>query len=522
MVGLVTPGYFAGQWMLARSLAATRAADIASWPRAGLSADGRPRVLIVQSTRRDVEPFVHFLAETGLFEVYAVYGSRYEVATQKRWRLEVSARDDCRKRRTERDEMVVLTGWRSCAVAVPADKVPGDGLVFYADTFAAPHSWITTHRDYTTPVAWTLELALHQGADERMVAYDEFIGFPEMHFHLVAGPVMRPREAPRYRAVVGSQIAAPEPGQFLLKALGIDERSIVPPQALSIEEQRVLADQLSASSQPDDTQRAVEVIAAAPLDQGLWATMRRLAADPTTSVQMKLRNQVGWCEKVERLTRYRNALAEACAANSVPADTCGLVGHPAQWMHYCADDARPVWRSDDPPARRVFIANILDGQKTSVLLPRPAIAHEVRIPADRGALDIVVRNQNPSIVVFTGATSCIGRLTVLADQFNSIPGVVGVDPSRIRFVAPVGSGSWINPAAPFSGDFAALLGIKPDATLLHHKGDIDLAESIAQDRTAPPCAQGGLPSGGRLKIDTSQIITMPTILPFVRPGNAAR
>ncbi|GKQ52375.1 hypothetical protein [Bradyrhizobium sp. Ce-3] len=523
VLGLVTPGYFAGQWMTARSLASTRAADIASWPRAKPSANDHPRVLIIQSSRQEVEPFAYFLAETGLFEIYAVLGPRYDAANLKKWRIEVAARDDCRKRRTERDEMVVLTGWRSCAIAVPADKVPSDGLVFYPDPFTAPHSWITTHRDFNTPVTWTLELALHQGSDERVVAYNEFIGFPEMHFHWVVGPVMRPREPPRYRAVAGSQIAAPEPGQFVLKALGIDEHTIVPPQALSIEDQRMLADQLSASGQPDDTQRAVELIAAAPLDQGLWATMRRLAADPATSVQMQLRRQVRWCEKVERLTRYRNVLAEACAANSVPADTCGLVGHPAGWMNYCADDTRPVWRRGDPPARRVFIADVLDGQETPVLLPRAATAHEIRIPGDRGPLDIVIRNQNPSIFVFTGAAPCIARLTVVSNDPRGVPGVVGVDPSRIRFIAPVGSGSWINPAAPYSGDFATLLGIKPDVTLVHHRGgDIDLAMFLAPDGAATPCALDGLQSGGRLKLDTSQIVTMPTIVPFVRTGTATR
>jgi hypothetical protein len=124
------------------------------------------------------------------------------------------------------------------------------------------------------------------------------------------------------------------------------------------------------------------------------------------------------------------------------------------------------------------------------------------------------------VYVFTGAASCIARLTVLE---NSHTGVAGVDPAAVRFAAPVGTGSWINPNAPYSGDFAKILGARPDDILNGHEGDIDLAEALAV-RSSPPCTpspSATLKSGGTLRLDTSQILTAPPLLPFVRKEAAA-
>jgi hypothetical protein len=175
----------------------------------------------------------------------------------------------------------------------------------------------------------------------------------------------------------------------------------------------------------------------------------------------------------------------------------------------------------DKPARRVFIADVAGGRATKVLLTRPAGVTEIRVPADRGALDIVLRNQDPNVFVFTGAASCIERLTVLE---NGQTGVAGVDPGRVRFAAPTGTGSWINPNAPYSGDFATLLGFKPDDIINGHKGDIDLADALAKSGPAIPCtgsSNAALKSGGTLRLDTSAILTAPPLLPFVRKEGAA-
>ena len=523
---LLTPGYLAGQWALAKRQPDLRTAEIASWPRTTLSAADRPRVLIVRSGHDKPAPFTHFLAETGLFDVYAVNGLDFPgVAKPKIWHLQLAANNDCRAMRTERDEMVVLTGWRTCAVATPVETAPVDGLVLYDNYIMAPHSWSSTRKNSDTPVAWTIELAVRQGSDEKLIAYDEFVYFPQMEFHFMVSPHFKPRPPPRRRvAISGTDIAAPEPAEFVLTALGIDERAIVPSSALSLDEQRAMVDRLSATSQPDDTQQALDLIAAAPADPAFRASMGRLASNPTTSIQMQLKYQPRWCEKIDRLLRYRDALIQACASSTVAADQCGSLGFPLYWFQLCSDDTTPIWRSNDKPARRVFIADIGGGQKTKVLLPRPAISSEVRVPADRGPLDIVIRNKGPRIIVFTGAASCIERLTVIDQATNAGAGIAGVAASRVRFVSPVESDSWINPAAPFSGALEKMLGIKPDTLLLNHDGDIDLADSIAPDRSAPPCAptqDAPLQSGGRLRIDTSQIMTAPPLLPIVRNGGAA-
>ena len=523
---LLTPGYFAAQWFVIKRQPDLRTAEIASWPHTKLSVADRPRVLIVRSGHDKPTPFTHFLAETGLFDVYAVNGLDYPgIAKPKIWRLQLAASNDCRATRTERDEMVVLTGWRTCAVATPVETAPVDGLVLYDNHIVAPHSWSSTRKNFDTPVAWTIELAVRQGSDEKLIAYDEFVYFPQMEFHFMVGPYFKPRPPPRRRvAISGTDIAAPEPAEFVLTALGIDERAIVPPSALSLDEQRAMVDRLSATNQPDDTQQALDLIAVAPADPAFRASMGRLASNPTTSVQMQIKYQPRWCEKIDRLLRYRDALIEACSSSTIEADKCGSLGFPVQWFQLCSDDTTPIWRSNDKSARRVFIADIRGGQQTRVLLPRPAISSEVRVPADRGPLDVVIRNQGPHIFVFTGAASCIERLTVIDQATSAGASIAGVAATRVRFVSPVESGSWINPAAPFSGDLAKMLGIKPDTLLLGHDGDIDLADSIAPDRSAAPCEQtpnASLPSGGKLRIDTSQIMSVPTLLPFVRNESAA-
>ncbi|MBR1243643.1 hypothetical protein JQ620_26485 [Bradyrhizobium sp. AUGA SZCCT0274] len=511
---LLMLGYYGAQWVQSLLTPANRIAEVAAWPRVKVAEADRPRVLIVRGYGDTLPPFVYFLAETGLFDVYAVNGLDFQ--PKKIWRMDVGLRDNCAKDRSERDEMIVLTGWGSCATATPAESAPRDGLILYTMSTLAPHSWATTRKDYNNQAVWTYELALRAGDVEQLVAYDEYVAFPEMRFNWFAGPYLVPEGPPRRTAAVDSDIAAPEPGAFVLSALGIDERTVAPPSALSIEGQRALTENLSLSNQPDDTQRALDLIAAAPRDPAFRNAMRRLASNPATSTNMLVRHGPRWCKKVNRLLRYRDALMEGCANSAIPADTCGQLGYATQWLRFCADHAEPVWRSEDKPARRVFIADVGGGQNTKVLLTRPARATEIRVPADRGALDIVLRNRDPRVFVFTGAAVCIERLTVLE---NGQTGVAGVDPGRVRFAAPTGTGSWINPKAPYSGDFVSLLGFKPDDIINGHEGDIDLADALAKSGPAIPCtgaSDAGLKSGGTLRLDTGAILTAPPLLPFVR------
>jgi hypothetical protein len=518
-LGLLMPGYYGAQWVQSKFVPSNRIAEIASWPRVKVAAADRPRVLIVRGFGDTLQPFVYFLAETGQFDVYVVNGLDFQ--TKKIWRMEAASRENCATDRTERDEMVVLTGWRSCAAAIRAESAPKDGLVLYTTSGVAPHSWTTTRKDYSTRAVWTFELAVRVGDAEQLVAYDEFVAFPEMHFHALVGPVFTPRGPPRHVVATGPDIAEPEPGAFVLSALGIDERAIAPPSALNIEAQRALVEDLSTTGQRADAQRALDLIAATPFDPAYRTVMTRLASNPGTSTEMAVRNGPRWCEKVDRLMRYRDALMNGCANSAIPADKCALVGYATQWLRLCADNSEPIWRSDDRPARRVFIADVRGGQNTKVLLNRPARGIEIRVPADRGALDIVLRNQDARVFVFTGAASCIERLTVLGD---SPTGIAGVVPARVKFAAPAGSGSWINPNAPYSGDLAKILGRKPDNILNGHEGDIDLAEAIPASGSVPPCQSSPnatLKSGGTLHIDTSQILTAPPLLPFVRKEGAA-
>ena len=193
---------------------------------------------------------------------------------------------------------------------------------------------------------------------------------------------------------------------------------------------------------------------------------------------------------------------------------------PANGFELCADNTEPIWRSTDHPARRVFIADVLGGQSTRVLLTRPARAIEIRVPADRGALDIVLRNQDPRVFVFTGAASCIERLTVLE---NSQTGIAGVEAGRVRFVAPVGTAKPDQSRRALLRRFANILGIKPDDIIYNSEGDIDLADRLARSGSAPACTgspDAGLKSGGTLRLDTSAILTAPPLLPFVRKESA--
>lgn len=516
--GLLMPGYYGAQWLQTKQTVANRTTEIASWPRVKVTAADRPRVLIVRSPGNRLEPFVYFLAETGLFDVYAVKGSNSR--PQKIWRMEVGPRDTCAKDRSERDEMVVPTGWRSCATAVPVESAPSDGLILYTQAGVAPHSWTTNRKDYKTNAVWTYELALRAGDSEQLVAYDEFVAFPEMRFHWLTGPVLVPRPSPRRAVVSGPNLADPEPGAFVLSALGIDELAVIPPFALDIEALREMVESLSTTGQPEDTRRALDLIAAAPPDPAFRTTMKRLASTPATSTNMTVRKGTHWCEKVTRLLRYREALMEGCADSTIPADKCANLGFAGQWLQVCADNSEPIWRSTDNPARRVLITDVSGGQATKVLLTRPARAVEIRVPADLGALDIVLRNWEPRVFVFTGAASCIERLTVLE---GGQTGIAGVEASRVRFAAPTGTGNSINPAAPYSDGVATILGMKPDGFIYRPEGDIDLADGLAPGRPLGPCtgsSNADLKSGGALRLDTSAILTAPPLLPFVRNESA--
>ena len=354
---LLMPGYYGTQWIQSKLAPLQRAREIASWPRVTVTAANRPRVLIVRGRPK---PFVYFLAETGLFDVFAVEGLGFARSSQKIWRLEVGTRETCGKDRTDRDEMVVLTGWRRCATAVRAESAPREGLILYTGPLA-PHSWRQTRKDNDTHAAWTYELALRTGDDERLIAYDEFVDFPEMRFLPLIGPYLEPRGPPRHPVAMGPDIDAPELGAFILSALGIDEHAITPPSALNIEEQRVLVDSLTATGQPDDIRHALDLIAAVPPNPAFRLTMQRLAANPATSTKMLLSNQPRWCKKVDGLLRYRDSLMEGCANTQIPADQCARLGFTEQWLRLCADNSEPVWRNGDKPARRVFIADVIGG-----------------------------------------------------------------------------------------------------------------------------------------------------------------
>ena len=185
----------------------------------------------------------------------------------------------------------------------------------------------------------------------------------------------------------------------------------------------------------------------------------------------------------------------------------------------------PVWRRNDAPARRVFISDVLDGDPTLVALSRPARVIELRVPSDRGAIDLVLRNVDPTIFVFTGAVSCIARLTVLAHG-DPAAGIAGISRKRVRFARPLGSGSWINPQAPYSGDLANILGIRPDVILHNHRGAIDMTEVLPPSAIAP-CAPDisaarSMPpqTPGKLKIGLNDILTAPPLLPLIRTSSA--
>jgi hypothetical protein len=311
----------------------------------------------------------------------------------------------------------------------------------------------------------------------------------------------------------------------VLLALGIDEELITPRPFVSADERRQLLEELTSSGQPDDTQRALDLIAAGIPEPVSRAAMTRLASNPVTSGQMRLKYQNRYCEKLEKLARFRDELVEACTNNAVPTDKCGLIAHPGQWLDNCADNSVPVWRRNDAPARRVFISDVLDGDPTPVALSRPAHVIELRVPSDRGAIDLVLRNVDPTIFVFTGAVSCIARLTVLAHG-DPAAGIAGISRKRVRFARPLGSGSWINPQAPYSGDFANILGIRPDVILHNHRGAIDMATVLPASAMAPcapdtTAARGTPPqTPGTLKIGLNEILTAPPLLPLIRMNSA--
>jgi len=516
-VSLIPAAVYGVMWLTVSSAPGRRVAEVAAFPRVVPSEAERPRMLIIHDYSFEPPPYTYFLAETGRFDVFVIGSPRFRGAAGKIWRLEVAESDYCKETRKDRAGMVVKTGWRRCAQAAEVDRAPGEGLVLYTSGVGAPHSWLNTTKARDPDDSWTLELAWRQGAEEKLVAYDEFLAFPEMRFNYALGPYALPRDPPRTR---DGRIAAPERATFVLKALNLDEE-LIWPQPLTMDTQRRLLEELTASGRADDTQRALELIEAGVNDALARDVMARMSSSPVTATQMLLKKDDRFCRKVQRLWRFRNELIAGCLGNAVPADACGLITYPRQWLSDCADNSVPIWRKSDKPARRVFIGNVLERSTTNVVLSKPAGLIEVRVPPDRGAIDLVMRNADPTIYAFTGAVSCISRLTVLEHR-DAATGIVGIARNRIRFAQPPGSGSSINSNAPFHGDFAEILGIRPDVSIVDHRGAIDLAETLPKSAAAP-CVPDGL---GRpeqppkdtdvLKYGIGDIVTAPPLLPLIR------
>lgn len=520
IAGAIPIGLWSAYWMMTVAAPLKRTAEVASWRRTVPSAAEQPRTLVIHENRHELRPYIFYLAETGLFDVFVEQGTRHNPAGRSTWRIDVAERDGCKERRKEYDEFVARTGWRACGAAVPAETVPADALVLYTSHITAPHSWWSTRRGDEPETAWTLELGWRSGGDEKLVAYDEFLMFREMNFHPMIGPVTRPRDPPRRLG----WIAAPEPARFTLGALGIDERTATPRFALSTDERRRLLDTLIATGEAGDMQRALDLIASGDRDEISRFAITRLARSPDASAKMHLTSRGDpelVCEKIEKLAQFRDDLIKGCNTSAVATDVCGQIAHPRHWLGNCADNSLPLWRSTDPPARRMFVADLRGGDPTRVTLSKPARLIEFRVPPDRGAIDLVIRNGSPRIFAFTGAVSCIARLTVL-EHGDPSTGIYGIDRRRVRFASPTGTGNWINPQAPFY-TMKDVLGIEPDVLLLDHEGALDIGEKLSASRSAPPCAPDGTGRSEHapkptdvVRVNVEDILTAPPLLPLLR------
>lgn len=519
-----------------------RAEEIKSWPRVTVDPDHRPHVLVIHTRTDKPRPFVYFLAETGLFDVYAVE-YRYKQPPSVR-HFEVKQNSECQKSRSERTEMIALTGWRACAMAVPTDTAPEDGLIFYVDE-DAPHAF-HDHASSRLRSLWTMELSVRHGPKEELVAFDEFVDFPEYRgffFHPlpeftlmgpmppVIGPVFVPRELPMHRVLGGNlQSKIPDPAAFLLASLGLDESAIVPPLALTSEERRQEIDHLAAAGDAAATRRALEIVAASPLDPVLYPAVARLAANPVTSRQvliqqpLEYRESFNACAMVDKLLRYRDAFIEGCSKSSLQPGQCAQLTYPRGWLEGCGGYWEPIWQDRDSSVQHVFIANPGSEAPTSVALLDRAGFTEIRVPADRGAIDLVVMNQVSRILLFTGDVSCIVRLTLIEPPEGSATGVAGIDAARVRFAAK--SLHWMDPKNPLKGDLADILGGRPDAMLIGSRGSIDLDALLKPPRSPTPCAAAGtspvsspkLRDDGILELRATAVLTAPPLLPRDLPA----
>ena len=198
--GMLPAFVFGAMWFTTYIGPASRETEVAAFPRTVPSVAERPRTLIIRDHGFALRPYIYFLAETGFFDVFVIQGSDYSPKDRKVWRLDVAESDRCKETRKERDEMVMKTGWRACASAVQVDRAPSEGLILYTSSIDAPHSLFAKSKTVTGIEApWTLEFGWRQGAGETLIAYDEFLAFPEMRFHSAIGPFTLPRDPPRQR-----------------------------------------------------------------------------------------------------------------------------------------------------------------------------------------------------------------------------------------------------------------------------------------------------------------------------------
>ena len=498
-----------------------REQEVASWPRVS-PPDPLPRTLIVvpQMGGGEYPDYVLSLAEAGLFDVY-----QWDKRRDKMWHVEVAERGDCAHRRTSDDRFTAMTGFTRCAETVPVDTLPQEAFVLYEDVSQAPLAPKSRNKAYPNdpqqPADWVMQLSWRHYGTEDLIAYEESV----RGLRLVADPwfgvrVARDPAPMQKLSPTLSRTFRPRVDLFLFAALKIDPAGIRPPGTLDATTLRPALDKLLAAGDKESTLALGKLAAHYPeVDQKI--------ADALTDAMLHPKSAKGlWlhpveCEIVTSLNRYRAAIGEGCERNPDMPDNCGISTDAETWFDMCTDStSAPIWSETDPTRSRIAASLVFTGLESAVSPTswpqRKWGVVEVVVPADRGMIDIAFWDEN--IWHFSGAVSCIGKITVIGDT----AGVVGVPAEKVQFRG--------DSFGHYSGDsgktgalsksIQALLGGEPDVTIIDHRDSVlDLGALIPSGAAKGTCTAGtGQPplpvaDGKHVEIDPEQLLLVPTVVP---------
>jgi hypothetical protein len=201
-------------------------------------------------------------------------------------------------------------------------------------------------------------------------------------------------------------------------------------------------------------------------------------------------------------------------------DNCGMPTHAGTWYEMCSGSEWPIWSEPDPSRWRLAVSLVFTELKSDISPTtwpqRPWGVVEIVVPGDRGMIDVAFFDEH--IWHFSGAVSCIGKVTVIGER----AGVVGLPREKVEFRGD-SFGMYASDSKhkdELSSSIKKLLGGEPDVTVVHFRDTVlDLASLLPAGETKGSCSPSQLrpplqvEADNQVEIDPDQLLFVPTVIP---------